>query len=78
MSAGRRRADGWSDWSRAHKWAFVQSQVLFWGLYLVVMYLFAKHEGVMFAVLVFGGSLVGAGIATFIGLRLSRKRRRSH
>jgi hypothetical protein len=28
----------WSEKSRAEKYAFIQSQVLFWGLYLVAMY----------------------------------------
>ena len=60
--------------SRAEKYALIQSQVLFWALYLVAIYLVATHVGVWFAVFAFGNSIVLTGVATVIGLRLRRRR----
>jgi hypothetical protein len=66
----------WSDRSRAEKYAFIQSQVLFWGLYLVAMYLVATHVGVWFAVVAFGGGIVLTAAATVLGIRRRRDRNR--
>jgi small-conductance mechanosensitive channel len=64
----------WRERSRAEKYAFVQSQALFWGLYVVAIYLVATHLGVGVAILVFGGGLLAAAIGVFIGVWLKRRR----
>jgi cytochrome b subunit of formate dehydrogenase len=68
-----RRSRPWSERSRAEKYAFIQSQVLFWVLYLVAMYLVATHIGVWFAVFAFGGSIVLTAVATVLGVRRRRR-----
>ena len=74
-SGGRPRRR-WNDRSRAEKYAFIQSQVLFWALYAVAIYLVATHVGVWFAVFAFGGSIVLTAAATVIGIRRRRNRNR--
>ena len=78
MTAGsdgrpRRR---WNDRSRVEKYAFIQSQALFWGLYAVAIYLVATHVGIWFAVFAFGGSIVLTAAVTVIGIGRRRNRKR--
>jgi Flp pilus assembly protein TadB len=47
MSEPRRAPEWWSDMSGARKYAFVQSQVLFWVLFLVAAYLLFSHVGLV-------------------------------
>ncbi|HEY6886364.1 MAG TPA: hypothetical protein VI300_01255 [Solirubrobacter sp.] len=62
--------------SRAERYAFVQSQVLFWTLYAVAIYLVATHVGVWLAVVVFGSGIVLTAAATVIGIRIGRSGKR--
>jgi hypothetical protein len=73
----RRRGRRWKDLSRPETYGHIQSQVLFWALYAVAAYLVAANVGVWTAVLVFGGGLLVAAVATFAGLRLRRRRDRA-
>jgi hypothetical protein len=64
----------WSEQSRAQRYAFVQTQLLFWVLYAVAVYLVATHVGVVFAVVVFGVGLASTALAMVIGMRMRRNR----
>jgi hypothetical protein len=75
--SGRRRGRRWKDMSRAHKYAFIQTQVLFWALYIVAIYLVATNVGVTTAAFVFGGGILGTVGAAFIGVRRRRGRNSS-
>lgn len=74
--AGRREPRRWKDWPRAEKYAFIQSQVFFWALYVAAFYLVATNIGIGAAVFVFGGGIVATSAATIIGIR--RRRRKRH
>jgi Flp pilus assembly protein TadB len=45
MAARRRDPEWWSDMSGARKYAFIQSQALFWGSYAVAAYLVFTNFG---------------------------------
>lgn len=68
------RSRRWRDMSGAEKYAFIQSQVLFWALYGIAFYLVATNLGFVTAAFVFGGGIVVAAVGTIFGLRLRRRR----
>jgi hypothetical protein len=61
--------------SRGERYVFVQHYVLLLALYVVAVYLVATNVGVGTAIVVFGGVILVAAVATFVGIR--RKRHRS-
>ena len=56
--AARRKGRRWKDMPGVEKYAFIQSQSLFWGLYAVAICLVATNLGVGTAILVFGGGIL--------------------
>jgi hypothetical protein len=61
---------------RVEKYALLQSQLLFWALYAVAIYLIATNLGVGTAIIVFGGGILVTAAATLVGIRRRRNRSR--